>query len=142
MNIKKYYINCGMGISSDWKNAGFSEDIINNLNEIGYTGKLNGKKISLYEYLNSLSTEKVNYSLNRINGNGSEFVDNYLLIIVESNNQDIIECECGGYFNLIDHLPLDMNLRRFDGEIFGEAKCSKCGDIKSVMGEIKWKIYG
>lgn len=48
MDIVKHMISCGMGQSNDWASI-FDDVTCKNLNEIGYTGKLNGVKMSLFD---------------------------------------------------------------------------------------------
>lgn len=82
MDIVKHMISCGMGQSNDWASI-FDDVTCKNLNEIGYTGKLNGVKMSLFDYINTLGTEKTHYKLVRSGGNSFEFTDNYDLIVVK-----------------------------------------------------------
>lgn len=74
-----------MGSSRDWP---FSDTVREELNQIGYSGTLNGKKTTLHEYLGQMSNSRVSYSLTRTGGNGMEFTDEYLLTITESGLSD------------------------------------------------------
>jgi hypothetical protein len=86
METRTYKINCGMGESNDWP---FSQDTVNELNSIGYSGKtISGRKISLQGYLDEISTQNVSYNLSRIGGNGFEFTDEYLLTMTENKLSD------------------------------------------------------
>jgi len=83
MKIINTIINCGMGTSGDWLSVpGISDTHAEALNQIGYTGKLNGVKTSLGEYLESISTEHRNYSITRTGGNSMEFTDRYQVTTV------------------------------------------------------------
>ena len=85
MKTKTYRINCALGSSRDWP---FSNAIQEELNQIGYSGTLNGKKTTLHEYLGQMSNSKVSYNLIRTGGNGFECTDEYLLTITEAGLSD------------------------------------------------------
>lgn len=93
METSTYKIYCGMGTSNDWP---FEGEIKTNLNSIGYSGKLpDGTKMSLYEYLQSISTPQVSYTLQKTGGNGFEFTDEYLLVVTKTglSNHQLNEAE-------------------------------------------------
>lgn len=90
IDIKKYRINCGMGSSGDWSLV-FGDKECKDLNEIGYTGKLNGVKTSLFDYIRSLTTNSVKYDLERIGGNSAEFTDIYELVVVKYSKEENME---------------------------------------------------
>lgn len=141
MITNTYKIHCGMGRSNDWYNAGFSEEIVENLNTIGGSGELNGNRMTLHDYLFSLSSEDKNYSLTYLGGNSFEFRDNYLLTVTTVPKKNIeLKCECGGNLKLDDYYPLDTKNMAFDCLIAGEAKCDTCNKQVSVDGEISWRI--
>lgn len=73
-----------MGTSGGWGEI-FSDEVCKDLNEIGYTGKLNGIKTSLYDYIEKFNTDNVKYELNRVGGNSAEFTDIYELIVVKNS---------------------------------------------------------
>lgn len=82
IKIEKYRINCRMGKSSDWGLV-FGDKECKDLNEIGYSGKLNGVKTSLYDYISSLTTNSVKYDLEKVGWMfGPEFTDIYELIVI------------------------------------------------------------
>ena len=83
MKITNTDIRCGMGSSGDWVNVpGVTSEQAAALNEIGYTGKLAGKKMSLADYFDQISTEHRNYSIMRTGGNSMEFTDKYTVTTV------------------------------------------------------------
>jgi hypothetical protein len=91
MKIINTSISCAMGTSGDWVNVpGITPEKAAALNEIGYTGKLSGKKMSLFEYLDQISTEQCNYSIMRTGGNSMEFTDKYTVttVIIEPPAKD------------------------------------------------------
>ena len=72
-----------MGSSRDWVDVpGITPEKAAALNEIGYTGKLGGKKMSLTEYFDQISTDHCNYSIMRTGGNSMEFTDKYTVTTV------------------------------------------------------------
>jgi hypothetical protein len=91
MKTKEYQISCAMGRSRDWP---FSEEVQKDLDTIGYSGVLNGNPITFYEYLESISTERIKYNLTPIKRNGFNFTETYLLTIIEaeinSENKGIV----------------------------------------------------
>lgn len=97
MNITNHKIKCNSGQSNDWIDAGLTEDQVKDINEIGYTGKLNGKPMNMYVYLDSISTDIVKYSLTYLNGNNMDFTDNYMLTkVIQKNTQSEIALIIGG----------------------------------------------
>jgi hypothetical protein len=83
MKIVTTNIRCSMGASSEWiKIPGITANHGVDLNEIGYSGKLKGKEMSLTDYLDQISTETHKYSIVRTGGNGMEFTDKYIVIAV------------------------------------------------------------
>jgi hypothetical protein len=81
MKTSTYQISCAMGSSRDWP---FIQQICEELNQIGYSGTLNGKKTSYYDYFEKMSNEKINYHLTRTGGNGFDFTDEYMLVVTEN----------------------------------------------------------
>ena len=72
-----------MGSSRDWVDVpGITPEKAAVLNEIGYTGKLGGKKMSLADYFDQISTDHCNYSIMRTGGNSMEFTDKYTVTTV------------------------------------------------------------
>lgn len=78
--VTSHFINSASGQSSDWAKAGLTDQQINDLNEIGYTGRLKGIKTSQESYLESISTDILVYRLIPISSNNMEFSDKDLLI--------------------------------------------------------------
>ncbi len=80
IEIETKTISLAMGESGDWSRTGyFTEQEAKELNEIGYTGKLNGQKTNLHEYLASKSTDSCSYELNLLKMNSMEFTEKYIL---------------------------------------------------------------
>ena len=79
MNIEVFKIHTVFGESSDWDIV-FEDSIVKDLNQIGYTGKLNNESTNLYKYIGSLSTDKIGYSLVLIKS--QDYLANYHLIKV------------------------------------------------------------
>ena len=72
-----------MGSSRDWVDVpGVTPEQAAALNEIGYTNKLAGKKMSLADYFDQISTEHRNYSIMRTGGHSMEFTDIYTVTTV------------------------------------------------------------
>lgn len=69
-----------MGESPDWEKLGISEKDEKNLNEIGYTGKLNGARTTLSEYLNSISTDNIKFSIEKTKYDNGDFREEYNVI--------------------------------------------------------------
>jgi len=85
-----------MGSSRDWVDVpGITPEKAAALNEIGYTGKLGGKKMSLFEYFDQISTDHCNYSIMRTGGNSMEFTDKYTVttVITEPPAKDDVSLE-------------------------------------------------
>lgn len=78
--VTSHFINSASGRSADWAKAGLSDQQINDLNEIGYTGRLNGKTTTQEDYLKSISTDTLVYRLIYIESNNMEFSEKDLLI--------------------------------------------------------------
>ena len=82
IKVSNHRISRSMGKSNEWKGIGFTEKQAEELNEIGYTGRLNGKKLSVSEYLQSLNTEKKRFEVETVASNGFEFTDTLQITIV------------------------------------------------------------
>lgn len=90
IEVKRYTIKTAMGQGRDMGSFGnyswtqiFDEQTAKDLDTIGYTGKLNGVKTSVYEYLEKLSDDSVKYDLHHTKGDSGEFTDEYSLTVVE-----------------------------------------------------------
>jgi hypothetical protein len=76
-NIKIYR---GVGKSRDWEQLGIGKKAVDDLNEIGYTGKLGGKKTSINEYFNEhVNTTGLTFRSEVLTSNGAEFTDTLLI---------------------------------------------------------------
>lgn len=85
-NVTTHRINSSSGHSRNWSEAGLTVQQQNDLNTIGYTGRLNGVETTQEKYLESISTETVVYRLVHLSSNNMDFSDKSLLIIVEIEN--------------------------------------------------------
>ena len=81
-DVTTHQINSSSGHSRDWIDAGLTYEQQNNLNTIGYTGRLNGTETTQEKYLESISTETVVYRLVHLSSNNMDFSDKSLLITV------------------------------------------------------------
>jgi hypothetical protein len=80
-----FRIQTGMGTTSQWQSTGLG-DHAKALNEIGYTGKFNGVRMSRNTYFDEhVNTDKVTYTLEQTkcdNGDG-DFSEAFILIKAE-----------------------------------------------------------
>lgn len=85
----RYKIWTGMGRSNDWSKV-FNSETCNALNEIGYTGKLNGKKTTLWDYIGRLDTPTTSYTLLQTHHDTGDFSEGYDLIVSELDGKDTL----------------------------------------------------
>lgn len=78
--IKTYSIQTGMGQIMNGTLDFLSGDEIDNMNLIGYSGKLDGVKISREEYLNSL--DKGEFKVEQTKYDNGDFSESFLIIRV------------------------------------------------------------
>jgi len=81
--VTTHQINSSSGHSRDWVDAGLTYEQQNNLNTIGYIGRLNGTETTQEKYLETISTETVIYRLVHLTVNHMDSTDKSLLIKVE-----------------------------------------------------------
>ena len=82
MTDQTYRINTGMGMVSGGNSRlpFLSEEEFKNFNEIGYTGRLNGNKITRVDYLNSL--QKGYFIINQTKFDNGDFSESFDIIRV------------------------------------------------------------
>lgn len=80
LKIDVFPVTTVMG-KSNWSGLGLSSDRIEDLNEIGYYGKLKGVEITYEEYLNSL-LRKYTFKVHCLSRCGFTFEEKYLIIRV------------------------------------------------------------
>lgn len=81
--VNTFHITTNSGHSRDWVKGGLTEQQQNDLNTIGYSGKLNGKPTTYTEYLETLSNDKLVFREVLLYSNNMDFVEKHLLIRVE-----------------------------------------------------------
>ena len=83
LTIDIFHVNCVMGKSSGWHKLGLADNQVEDLNEIGYTGKFRNETMSIQTYLNEyVADEHTVYQVYQQSTNG-EFTE--VLLIVESS---------------------------------------------------------
>lgn len=84
MDIQNFRLPRAMG-EGNWSSIPGLEPHEKALNEIGYTGKLNGEHETLQGYLDKYFQGDVQYNVEMLSMNGFEFTDVYLVTKVTNN---------------------------------------------------------
>lgn len=101
-----------MGRSQDWKNVpGITSTDVENLNSIGYSGRLNGVKTSFSSYLNELQNG-IEYTVNQTDFDHGDFSEQYQVICVRKESDERIYSREEVYNLLIDLWAADLNKRQ------------------------------
>jgi len=80
MKIENFTINRAMGESFDWKKLDINKKHIDALNEIGYSGKFKGKKISIHDYFEkNIDCKGLKHNIEQLSSNNMEFTDKLLV---------------------------------------------------------------
>ncbi len=79
-------ITSSYGYSNDWTKVGLKANEVDNLNTIGYTGKLNGIPTCLADYLESISTKEIYYTIVTLSINTMDGTEKFLLIKINIKN--------------------------------------------------------
>ena len=83
MTIKTFKIHRVMGESSDWTRLNLVKSHIDALNSIGATGAHAGKRMTIQDYLDTLSKKRIlAYRVEKIDENKDEFTDTLMIIQV------------------------------------------------------------
>ena len=81
--IETFRIARALGKSSNWQQLRVVKIHVDALNEIGYSGTLNGVKLSLQEYFDTyIATNKEHYRVETLVSNPSESTDTLLVVKV------------------------------------------------------------
>ena len=80
IKVDNFNINRSMGESSDWKRLELRKKQIKDLNEIGYLGKIKGKKTTLEEYFKkNVDTKTTRHIIGYTSSNNMEYTDTLLV---------------------------------------------------------------
>jgi len=86
IEINNFTIHRSMGESFDWKKLDLKKKHIEALNEIGNSGKLKGKKITISEYFERyLNGKGLKHEVTSMKSNNMEFTDTLLITRVKVN---------------------------------------------------------
>ena len=89
------FYTTGMGSTQQWAEIAELAVHAENLNNIGYTGKFNGKKISRQEYFNQfVNTDAVSFAIDQTKYDNGDFVERFTLtrtIVQAKPNRHTVE---------------------------------------------------
>lgn len=80
MKTDIFHISTGMGTTNQWANAGLNEAQSKALNDIGYSGKFNGVRMTRQTYFDQhVNNKKLNYTIQQTKWDRGDFAEAFIL---------------------------------------------------------------
>lgn len=80
MKTNIFHIETGCGQTQQWKEAGLNEQQSKDLNDIGYSGKLNGVRMTRQTYFDQqVNNDKLNYTIQQTKWDNGDFSEAFTL---------------------------------------------------------------